>query len=189
MVEIKKIFNLLNKEIIIGEIMDFDERRIDLVKSSLQNKITGQRIITNVLDNRIRSHWPKEDEYLGRESVFDVMVCNNSNWEYEEVEREVIEIVRDDFRSSGAKLVDEDEEKITPPEETEEITIIHLKASARKDEEPLIDIALNNPEPHIRIAAVNQIKDSKVLCRIIKDDVDKGVKKACLNRLNELYVE
>ena len=54
----------------------------------------------------------------------------------------------------------------------------------------MIDLALNHLEPHVRIAAIKKIVNPAVLTSIItKDDEDKEVKKACLNRLDELYVE
>ena len=37
--------------------MDFDERRIDLVKTSIKNVNSGQKIISKSLDNKVHVHW------------------------------------------------------------------------------------------------------------------------------------
>lgn len=176
--------------------MEFDMRRVDLVKASIKNKTSGQRIITQAIDGKIQSHWPKEDEYLGRESVFDVLVCNYSNWTYEKTGETVITLEKENSFTDGPEIFDEDSlyeepKLITPPSEkyTEEIVIVNIKANARRDEQDLIELAKNHPEAHIRISAIEKIENSRVLCGIIKDDDDKTVKKACLDRLNELYIQ
>lgn len=73
--------------------------------------------------------------------------------------------------------------------EKEEVKVVKLKVTTGKDEEPLIDLALNHPETHVRIAAVKKIENPNVLSGIIVNDEEKSVKKACLNRLDELYIE
>ena len=161
--------------------MDFDERRIDLVKTSIKNVNSGQKIISKVLDNKVHVHWPKEDEYLGNESIYDHLTCDDANWSYIEGEEVIVEreIAGDGQISNKSS---EDVEK-------EEVKVVKLKVTTGKDEEPLIDLALNHPETHVRIAAVKKIENPNVLSGIIVNDEDKSVKKACLNRLDELYIE
>ena len=160
--------------------MDFDERRIDLVKTSIKNVNSGQKIISKALDNKVHVHWPKEDEYLGNESIFDHLTCDDANWTYEELGNSVVErqVQGDGQKAHGGDI------------ETEEVTVVKLKVKTGKDENPLIELALNHPEPHVRIAAIKKIVNPSVLTGIIvKDDEDKEVKTACLNRLDELYIE
>ena len=147
--------------------MDFDERRIDLVKTSIKNVNSGQKIISKSLDNKVHVHWPKEDEYLGNESILDHLTCDDANWAYEYLQK-----------AHGGDI------------ETEDVKVVKLRVTTGRDENPLIDLALNHPESHVRIAAIKKIVNPAVLTSIItKDDEDKEVKKACLNRLDELYVE
>ena len=160
--------------------MDFDERRIDLVKTSIKNVNSGQKIVSKVLDNKIHVHWPKEDEYLGNESIYDHLTCDDANWNYEyDGVEEIDRIVSGDGQVPAGSEV-----------ETEKVRVVKLKVKTGKDEEPLIDLALNNPEPHIRIAAINKLYSPRILTMIIvNDEEDSEVKKACLNRLNELYID
>ena len=161
--------------------MDFDERRIDLVKTSIQNVSSGQKIISKVLDNKVHVHWPKEDEYLGNESILDHLTCDDANWAYDECEQIIVEreIPGDGQISS----------KSSEDAETEEVKVVKLKVRTRKDEDQLVDLALNHPETHVRIAAIKKIENSEVLASIITDDPDKSVKKASLDRMNELFIE
>lgn len=161
--------------------MEFDERRIDLVKSSIENVDSGQKIISKALDNRLHVNWPKDDEYLGNESILDHLTCDNANWTYEEIEQ--VNIERD---KHVLKRITKEEDAIP---EKEKVTVVKLKVNTRKDEETLIELAKEHPEPHVRIAAIKKIENSNVLCSIITDDDDKSVKKASLDRLNELYIE
>lgn len=161
--------------------MDFDERRIDLVKASIKNVDSGQKIISKALDNKVNVDWPKEDEYLGNESIWDHLTCDDANWSYEEgdiitVEREI----PGDGQISGKDMDDV---------ETVEVKVQKLKVRTGKDENPLIELAMNHPESHVRIAAVKKIVNPDVLCKIITDDKDTSVKKASLDRLDELYIE
>ena len=160
--------------------MDFDERRIDLVKTSIKNVNSGQKIISKALDNKVHVHWPQEDEYLGSESILDHLTCDDANWSYEYLGEDVIERPI----PNTAKVPDgKDNEK-------EEVTIVKLKVRTGKDEAPLVDLALNHPETHVRIAAIRKIESPNVLTGIIvKDGEVKEVKKACLDRLDELYIE
>ena len=160
--------------------MDFDERRIDLVKTSIKNVNSGQKIISKALDNKIHVHWPKEDEYLGNESILDHLTCDDANWSYEHLGEAVVErqVSGDGQKAHGGDI------------ETEEVKVVKLRVKTGKDEGPLIDLALNHPEPHVRIAAVKKIANPNVLTAIIVNhDEDKEVKKACLDRLDELYIE
>ncbi|MBQ8017692.1 MAG: hypothetical protein IJ258_06250 [Methanobrevibacter sp.] len=160
--------------------MDFDERRIDLVKTSIKNVNSGQKIISKVLDNKIHVHWPKEDEYLGNESIYDHLTCDDANWSYVEGEEVLVEreIAGDGQISS----------KNADDVETEEVKVLKIKVNTGLDENPLIDLALNHPESHVRIAAIKKLGNVQVLSSIIVNDEDKQVKKASLNRLEELYI-
>lgn len=71
----------------------------------------------------------------------------------------------------------------------EKVTVVKLRVTTGKDEGPLIDLALNHPESHVRIAAVKKIENTDVLTGIIINDADKTVKQASLDRLAELYIE
>lgn len=64
-----------------------------------------------------------------------------------------------------------------------------IKVETRFDEDELIDLALNNPESHVRIAAIGKIKNNNVLLEILKKDSDNEVKKAALDRLSSLHIE
>ena len=64
-----------------------------------------------------------------------------------------------------------------------------IKVETRFDDDQLIDLALNNPGNHVRIAAINKIDDDNVLLRIIQNDADNDVKKAAVERLAALHVE
>ncbi|WP_405295006.1 hypothetical protein [Methanobrevibacter sp.] len=161
--------------------MDFDERRIDLVKTSIQNVNSGQKIISKVLDNKVHVHWPKEDEYLGNESILDHLTCDDANWAYDEGGQIVVEReIPGDGQISN---------KSSDDVKKEEVTVVKLKVHTRKDEASLVDLALNHPEPHVRIAAIKKIENSNVLTNIIVNDEDKTVKQAGLDRLSELFVE
>lgn len=161
--------------------MEFDERRIDLVKTSIQNVNSGQKIVSKVLDNKVHVHWPKEDEYLGNESILDHLTCDDANWGFDDGEQVVVErIIPGDGQIS---------KKSREELETEKVNVVKLKVHARKDEQPLIDLALNNPEVHVRIAAVKKIENTDVLTSIIVNDEDKTVKQASLDRLSELYID
>ena len=124
--------------------MDFDERRIDLVKTSIKNVNSGQKIISKSLDNKVHVHWPKEDEYLGNESILDHLTCDDANWAYEYLGEAVVErqVPGDGQKAHGGDI------------------------------------------------AIKKIVNPAVLTSIItKDEEDKEVKKACLDRLDELYIE
>jgi hypothetical protein len=132
------------------------------------------------LDNKIHVHWPKEDEYLGNESILDHLTCDDANWAYENLGEEVVErqVAGDGQKAHGGDI------------ETEEVTVVKLKVRTGKDENPLIDLALNHPEPHVRIAAIKKIVNPTALTTIIvREGDDRDVKKACLERLDELYIE
>ena len=64
-----------------------------------------------------------------------------------------------------------------------------IKVETRFDEDQLVDLALNNPGSHVRIAAINKINNDDILLRIIKNDTDNDVKKAAVDRLAQLHVE
>ena len=161
--------------------MDFDERRIDFVKTSIKNVNSGQKIVSKVLDNKVHVHWPREDEYLGNESIYDHLTCDDANWSYVEGEEIIVERTLAGDGQISSKHADD--------METEEVRVQNIKVNTGKDEEPLIDLALNHPESHVRIAAVKKIENVEVLSDVIVNDEDKNVKKASLDRLNELYIE
>ena len=160
--------------------MDFDERRIDLVKTSIKNVNSGQKIMSKVLDNKVHVHWPKEDEYLGNESILDHLTCDDANWSYLEGEEVLVErVIAGDGQISN---------KSSEDVETEEVRVVKLKVNTRKDEGPLINLALNHPEAHVRIAAIKKIENPEILSSIIVNDEDKSVKQSSLDRLGELYI-
>ena len=64
-----------------------------------------------------------------------------------------------------------------------------IKVETRFDEDELVDLALNNPGSHVRIAAINKIHNDQILLRIIQNDEDNDVKKAAVERLSALHVE
>lgn len=64
-----------------------------------------------------------------------------------------------------------------------------IKVETRFDEDELINLALNHPETHVRIAAIGKIKNDNVLLRIVQKDSDEDVKKAALERLSELHIK
>lgn len=64
-----------------------------------------------------------------------------------------------------------------------------IKVETRFDEDQLIDLALNNPGSHVRIAALNKINNDNVLLKIIQNDEDADVKKAAVDRLAQLHIE
>ena len=64
-----------------------------------------------------------------------------------------------------------------------------IKVETRFDEDQLVDLALNNPGSHVRIAALKKINNDDILLRIIQNDEDNEVKKAAVERLSELHVE
>lgn len=175
--------------------MEFDERRIDLVKASIQSRKSGQKIVSKALDNKVHVHWPKEDEYLGMESILDHLTCDDANWGYEELgEVKVCELPIEKISNKDKyskemvsdKKLEEAESKV---EDIKEKVIIRLKVETRKDEGPLVELALNHPESHVRIAAIKKIENSTILSSIIVNDEDKNVKQASLDRLSELYIE
>ncbi len=161
--------------------MDFDERRIDLVKTSIKNVNSGQKIISKVLDNKVHVHWPKEDEYLGNESIYDHLTCDDANWAYELGKTVTVERIVPEKGQVSSK--NEDDMK------KEKVEVVKLKVRTGKDEDRLIDLALNHPEAHVKIAAIKKIENTNVLTSIIVNDEDKTVKQACLDRLSELYIE
>lgn len=175
--------------------MEFDERRIDLVKASIQNRSSGQKIVSKALDNKVHVHWPKEDEYLGMESILDHLTCDDANWSYTELGEVKVCLlpplkITDKDKYAKEMVSDEQiDEEEAEEEEIIEKTIIRLKVNTRKDEAPLVELALTHPESHVRIAAIKKIENNAVLCSIIVNDEDKTVKQASLDRLAELYIE
>lgn len=161
--------------------MDFDERRIDLVKASIKNVNSGQKIISKVLDNKVHVHWPQEDEYLGNESVWDHLTCDDANWTYKEGDILSVERIIPGDGQISSKHHDE--------MDTEQVNVVKLKVHTGREEDPLVDLALNHPETHIRVAAVKHIENPEVLTDILQNDEDNEVKKTCLDRLGELFID
>lgn len=64
-----------------------------------------------------------------------------------------------------------------------------IKVETRFDEDELVNLAINHPESHVRIAAVGKINNDNVLLRIVQKDSDEEVKKAALERLSELHIK
>ncbi|WP_407377760.1 hypothetical protein [Methanobrevibacter sp.] len=140
--------------------MDFDVRRVDLVKMSIKKRDTKQEVITEYMDNNMYISRPKKYKYDSGESVLDIMTLDNTNWTYEHVKSR------------------------KPKDKSKQI----IRVKTRNDDTWLIDLALNNPQRHVRIAAVGKLTDEDVLFKIIKTDRDNYVKKACLDRLSKLYI-
>ena len=63
-----------------------------------------------------------------------------------------------------------------------------IKVETRFDEDELVNLAVNHPESHVRIAAIGKIKNDNVLLRIVQKDSDDEVKKVALERLSELHI-
>ncbi|WP_405275657.1 HEAT repeat domain-containing protein [Methanobrevibacter sp.] len=64
-----------------------------------------------------------------------------------------------------------------------------IKVETRFDEDELVNLAINHPESHVRIAAIGKINNDNVLLRIVQKDSDEEVKKAALERLSELHIK
>jgi hypothetical protein len=64
-----------------------------------------------------------------------------------------------------------------------------IKVETRFDEDELINLAMNHPESHVRIAAIGKINDNDVLLKIIQKDSDNEVKQVALERLSELHIK
>lgn len=64
-----------------------------------------------------------------------------------------------------------------------------IKVETRFDEDELINLAVNHPENHVRIAAIGKINDDDVLLKIIQKDSENEVKQAALERLSELHIK
>lgn len=73
--------------------------------------------------------------------------------------------------------------------DTEQVNVVKLKVHTGREEDPLVDLALNHPETHIRVAAVKHIENPEVLTDILQNDEDNEVKKTCLDRLGELFID
>lgn len=64
-----------------------------------------------------------------------------------------------------------------------------IKVETRFDEDELINLAVNHPENHVRIAAIGKINDDDVLLKILQKDSENEVKQAALERLSELHIK
>ncbi|WP_405284780.1 HEAT repeat domain-containing protein [Methanobrevibacter sp.] len=134
--------------------MDFDIRRVDLVKMTIKNAESGQEIVSDCLENKIHMTRPEDYEYDSGEAVFDILTLENSNWQ---------------FKKEKGKA--------------------KIKVETRFDEDELINLAVNHPENHVRIAAIGKINDDDVLLKIIQKDSENEVKQAALERLSELHIK
>ena len=134
--------------------MDFDIRRADLVKMTIKNAESGQKIVSDCLENKIHMTRPEDYEYDSGEAVFDILTLENSNWQ---------------FKKEKGKA--------------------KIKVETRFDEDELINLAVNHPENHVRIAAIGKINDDDVLLKIIQKDSENEVKQAALERLSELHIK
>lgn len=139
--------------------MDFDIRRVDSVKILIKNVDSHQEVVAKYMDDNVNLDRPENYEYRYGESVLDVMTLDDTNWHFE----------KDWVKSTKNKE--------------------HIKVTSKRDDRTLIDLAKNHPEAHVRIAAINKITDSGVLCGIISTDDDNLVKTVCLERLNELFIK
>lgn len=64
-----------------------------------------------------------------------------------------------------------------------------IKVETRFDEDELIDLAINHPESHVRIAAIGKINDNDVLLNIVQKDSEDEVKQAALDRISQLHIK
>lgn len=64
-----------------------------------------------------------------------------------------------------------------------------IKVETRFDEDELIDLAINHPESHVRIAAIGKINDNDVLLNIVQKDSEDEVKQAALDRISHLHIK
>ena len=136
--------------------MDFDDdSRCDLIKLFIKNEDSAQRVVSGSIRGNVRLTWNDEEEYLGGESILDIMACDYTHWHFKESEDEDIDFV----------------------------------VESELDEDPLVELAKTHPESHVRMAAISHIQDNTVLCSIIKNDPEKIVKKACISRLEELFID
>ena len=62
--------------------MDFDIRRADLVKMTIKNTESGQKIVSDCLENKIHMTRPEDYEYDSGEALFDILTLENSNWQF-----------------------------------------------------------------------------------------------------------
>lgn len=62
--------------------MDFNDiNRCDLIKVSIKNEELSQRVVGSSIRNHMHMDWSDDDDYLGGESILDIMTSDNTDWE------------------------------------------------------------------------------------------------------------
>lgn len=62
--------------------MDFnDMNRCDLIKVSIKNEELAQRVVGSNIRHHMHMDWADDDDYLGGESILDIMTSDNTDWE------------------------------------------------------------------------------------------------------------
>ena len=62
--------------------MDFNDlNRCDLIKVSIRNEELAQRVVGSNIRHHMHMDWSDDDDYLGGESILDIMASDNTDWE------------------------------------------------------------------------------------------------------------
>lgn len=62
--------------------MDFNDlNRCDLIKVTIRNEELAQRVVGSNIRHHMHMDWSDDDDYLGGESILDIMACDNTDWE------------------------------------------------------------------------------------------------------------
>ena len=65
--------------------MDFNDiNRCDLIKASIKNEELAQRVVGSTIRSHMHMDWSDDDDYLGGESILDIMASDNTDWEVSE---------------------------------------------------------------------------------------------------------
>ena len=65
--------------------MDFNDiNRCDLIKASIKNEELAQRVVGSTIRGHMHMDWSDDDDYLGGESILDIMASDNTDWEVTE---------------------------------------------------------------------------------------------------------
>lgn len=55
--------------------------RCDLIKVSIKNEELAQRVVGSNIRHHMHMDWADDDDYLGGESILDIMTSDNTDWE------------------------------------------------------------------------------------------------------------
>ena len=62
--------------------MDFNDlNRCDLIKVTIRNEELAQRVVGSNIRHHMHMDWSDDDDYLGGESILDIMACDNTDWD------------------------------------------------------------------------------------------------------------